>query len=76
MTRIKVCGLREVEHALLAADLGADYLGAICWPVSKRYATREQPRAIAYELRCRYDYQRRPLLVGVFVNQQIGRAHV
>lgn len=69
MTRIKVCGLREVEHALVAADLGADYLGAICWPGSKRYADRGRLRAIADALRSRYDYQRRPLLVGVFVNQ-------
>ena len=70
MTRIKICGLREVEHALVAAEAGAHYLGAICWPGSRRYATPEQVTAILNAITSTFDYQKRPLLVGVFVNEQ------
>ncbi len=70
MTRIKICGLREVEHALVAAEAGGHYLGAICWPGSRRYATPEQVTAILNAITSTFDYQKRPLLVGVFVNEQ------
>jgi phosphoribosylanthranilate isomerase len=58
-----------VEHALVAAEAGAHYIGMICWPGSQRYAKPEEVAAVAYALQARFDYQARPLLVGVFVNE-------
>ncbi|MSQ10085.1 MAG: phosphoribosylanthranilate isomerase [Dehalococcoidia bacterium] len=69
MTRVKICGVRAVEHALVAAEAGAQYVGVICWPGSKRYAPPERVREITNALRAGFDYQRRPLVTGVFVNE-------
>jgi phosphoribosylanthranilate isomerase len=37
MTRVKICGVRRREDALLAAELGADALGFVFWPDSPRF---------------------------------------
>jgi len=68
VTRIKICGLREVAHALVAAEAGAHYLGVICWPGSRRYVEPERIKAILNAMNTTFDYQIRPLVVGVFVN--------
>ena len=73
MTRIKICGVREVEHALAAAEAGANYIGVICWPGSKRYVPPAGVREITNALAGRFDYQNRPLVVGVFVNESADR---
>lgn len=64
--RVKVCGITNLGDALAAADAGADYLGFIFWPSSKRAIGVKGARDIARELRQR---DRCPLLVGVFVNE-------
>jgi phosphoribosylanthranilate isomerase len=43
-TRIKICGIREPEHARIAAEAGADAIGLVFWPKSPRYIT---PQAAA-----------------------------
>jgi phosphoribosylanthranilate isomerase len=61
--RVKICGVRTVADALLAARAGADAVGVNFWPRSKRCADVETAREIALALP--------PLvtIVGVFVNQ-------
>ena len=56
-----------MEDALAAVEAGADYLGFILWPPSKRAVEAEAVRTIASQLRKR---ERRPLLVGVFVDEE------
>lgn len=45
-TRIKVCGLTQVEDGQLALELGADYLGVIRYDKSPRFATEKQARLL------------------------------
>jgi phosphoribosylanthranilate isomerase len=63
MTRVKICGNTNYEHARLAADLGADYLGFIFAPSSKRVITLEKAVEIFAKLA---DFKN---TVGVFCNQ-------
>lgn len=63
MTRVKICGNTNYENARLAADLGADYLGFIFVPSSKRVMTVEKVGEILAKLP---DFQK---IVGVFCNQ-------
>lgn len=69
MTRIKICGIQQPEHALIAAEAGADYVGVIFAPMSSRRVTPEQALAVSEALQQKAG-QARPLLVGVFVNEQ------
>ncbi len=66
MTKIKICGLTNLNDALIAIESGADFLGFIFYPPSKRSITPQKCRLIAAELRRHSDC---PLLVGVFVNE-------
>ncbi|MCX6539386.1 MAG: phosphoribosylanthranilate isomerase [Acidobacteria bacterium] len=62
-TRIKICGLTSIDDAQLAVDLGADAVGFVFWPASKRYITPERAGVIVATL------PRFVTAVGVFVNQ-------
>lgn len=64
MTKVKICGLSEVSHAVAAARSGADFLGLVFAP-SRRRVTLAKGREIAEAIRY---LPERPLLVGVFVN--------
>lgn len=65
-TEVKICGITTLEDALAAADAGADYLGFILWPGSKRAVTPAEVQPIVATLRQRAAC---PCLVGVFVNE-------
>lgn len=70
MTRLKICGLREVAHALAAADAGADFLGFVFVPGVRRQLPVEQAREVIQEYR-RLRGSGGPRLVGLFANQPV-----
>jgi len=81
---VKICGVMEAQHARAAASLGADFIGMVFAP-SRRQVTMGQAAKIAKALGKRNERaptgattaqqveallaQRRPLLVGVFADQ-------
>jgi phosphoribosylanthranilate isomerase len=68
-TRIKICGIKQAEHAVTAAKAGADYLGFVFAP-SKRQITPERAAEILAEARAEAPM---PPAVGVFVNETPGQ---
>ena len=62
MTAVKICGITRRDDALLAAELGASYVGFVLWPQSPRAATLDQLREIIPALPSHVTP------VGVFVN--------
>jgi phosphoribosylanthranilate isomerase len=48
--QLKVCGLTRPEDARAAASMGADYLGFILYPKSKRYVSLDAYAAMSAEL--------------------------
>ncbi len=65
MTRVKICGVRRVEDALLAVELGASAIGFVFWPGSPRFIDPYRARTIAEALP--------PWVasIGVFVDQPV-----
>ena len=66
MTSIKICGIRDVEIALVIGQAGADYLGLV-FADSPRMATPEGALQIIEKV-----HQRKlhPAVVGVFANME------
>lgn len=64
--KVKICGITNMEDAIAATEAGADYLGFVFWPPSKRSITDVAARDIARALRRR---EHCPQLVGVFVDE-------
>jgi len=65
--KVKICGLTRAGDAILAAELGADYLGLNFYPGSRRCVGARRAREIAAAVAGAVP--RPPRLVGIFVNQ-------
>ena len=74
MTRLKICGLRDVDHALVAADAGADFLGFGFVPGTRRQISPGQARSIISDYRGRRD-ENGPRLVGLFADQPLDEVN-
>ena len=63
MTWVKICGMTNLEDALVAVDAGADAVGFVFYEKSPRNVTVETAREIVEKLPERIDK------IGVFVNE-------
>ncbi|MFP4201013.1 MAG: phosphoribosylanthranilate isomerase [Clostridia bacterium] len=66
--RIKICGVTRPEDALACARAGADMIGLNFYPNTPRHVKESEAQAIVADLDSLPD-NRRPLLIGVFVDE-------
>ena len=69
MTRFKICGLRDVPNALVAAESGADFLGFNFVDGVRRQLLPGEGSEIIHEFRMSCDGDKMPRIVGLFANQ-------
>ena len=67
MTKVKICGIRTPENALMVANAGADLIGLNFYPKTARCIEMDAARDLARHLKSRLG-ENCPVLIGVFVN--------
>ena len=70
MIRVKICSVQELEHALAAAEAGADYVGLNFVSGARRCLSEEKAHRIVEAYRVKHGHGR-PRLVGMFADQSI-----
>lgn len=66
-TKVKICGITNLDDAVVAMEAGADYLGFNFYPPSPRSIPVDEAQQLISFLR---EDPKVPLLVGVFVNEK------
>jgi len=66
MTKIKICGITNLNDALTAVNLGADALGFVFYPQSPRFISPDKAKKIRQKI------PPFTLCIGVFVNARKG----
>lgn len=64
-TAVKICGITRIDDAVVAAELGASYIGFVLWPDSPRAATLDTVRIVVPALPAHVTP------VGVFVDPSV-----
>ena len=72
MTRIKICGITNVDDARCAAEAGADFLGFVFYTKSLRCVTSKQTATITQTIRREFGADT-PRCVRVFVDEPVER---
>jgi phosphoribosylanthranilate isomerase len=75
MTKVKICGITSLVDALAAGNAGADMLGFNFYKRSPRYIEPEAAATLCSALRAELGANC-PALVGVFVNEVVGRISI
>jgi phosphoribosylanthranilate isomerase len=68
MTWIKICGITNLQDALIAVDAGADALGFVFYEKSPRHVTQEAVHEIVRQLPAKIKIEK----VGVFVDESLA----
>ncbi len=68
MTKVKICGVKTLDDALMCAEAGADMLGLNFYAPSPRSIDPDTARTITSGLRAELGDQC-PVVIGVFVNE-------
>jgi len=68
MTWVKICGITNLQDALIAVDAGADALGFVFYEKSRRHVTQEAVHEIVRQLPAKTKIEK----VGVFVDESLA----
>lgn len=74
MTKLKICGLRDPDNALVAVESGADFLGMNFVPGVRRQITPERAREIVDRVYASTEGDG-PRLVGLFADQPLDEVN-
>jgi phosphoribosylanthranilate isomerase len=72
---VKICGIREPEHAVAAVEAGADLIGLVFYAGSHRWVSMDAAVKIRQAVR-QLDPGGRVKLVGLFVNEEVCSMNV
>ena len=74
MTKLKICGIQNVDSALAAAESGADFLGFVFVHGVRRQVTSQQAASIIDDVRSS-SVSAIPCFVGLFADQDIQKVN-
>ena len=71
MTKVKICGIRDITHAVAAVQAGADFIGLNFVPSSPRNVNLDEAKRIISRLRSMRGCGAKLRTVAVFANQPL-----